>query len=75
MKLINSKVAQVQAVPLRLFLIVIGLIIFFTMYPVLSSIIDAIALTQTDEIIVFLINTVPYVVILGLFIWILKGEA
>jgi len=69
----NYKKAQSSA-PIRLFLIFIGLIIFFATYPVLSSIIDSITQTQTDPIIVFLMFAVPYVVITGLFSWILKGE-
>lgn len=74
MNILNNKTGQ-QAVPIRLFLLVIGIIIFFTQYPVLSGIIDAVAGEQVDGTIVFLIKMTPYIVMIALFAWILRGEA
>jgi hypothetical protein len=73
MLLKKNKLAQNSA-PVRLFLIIVGLILFFAMYPVLSSIIDAIGGGQTDPIVAFMIYAVPYVVLIGLMAWILRGD-
>lgn len=76
--IIKSKSAQVVGVvpvPIRILLLLIAIIIFFAFYPVISAVIDAVVATQTNSVVAFLIEMVPYIVIAGLFAWILKGEA
>lgn len=75
---IKSKKGQVAGqipVPVRILLILIGTVVFFAFFPVINGIIEAITATMTNDVVVFLVEMVPYVIMIGLFAWILRGEA